>query len=163
MVWNLHSIGLFPQDVTNSFIHAVVGQQPSSAPRKGLSWQKELNVDTSHPSTHWTFLCTPRYKQLLDSPIVTQFVRRQAMLSPLFHYLRVVNKSMHPANGCDNLYYPLKIRLPIVVSYQFSSGIYQRAHATSDLIEERKPSNGFKWLLLVFYQVGIIYGRWEPL
>ncbi len=78
------------------------------------------------------------------------------MLSPLFHYLRVVNKSMDPANGCDDLYYPLKISPPIVVSYQCSSGIYQRAHATSDLIEEWKPSNGFKQLLLVFYWVGII-------
>jgi hypothetical protein len=65
------------------------------------------------------------------------------MLSPLFHDLQIVNKSMCLANGNDDLHYPLKIHPLIVVSYQFSSSIYQRAHATSDLTNEWKPSDRF--------------------
>ncbi len=86
------------------------------------------------------------------------------MLSPLLHDLWIVNKqSMHPANGCDNLDYLLKICPPIVVNYQFSSGIYQSAHANSNLVKEQKPCDRFKQLILVFYQVGIIQGWQEPL
>jgi hypothetical protein len=84
------------------------------------------------------------------------------MLSPLLHDLWIVNKSVHPANGCDDLYYLLKICPATIVSYQFSSSIYRRAHATSNLNKEWKPHDRFKWLIL-FYWVGIIQGWQEPL
>jgi hypothetical protein len=50
-----------------------------------------------------------------------------------------------------------------IVSYQFSSGIYQRTYATGNLVKKWKPCNRFKWLILVFYWVGIIQGWQEPL